>query len=157
MITAISIRDSKKYADAGWDVLVIVRNPGKFGDYIQKTEGLYYVPVLSPSQELTLKAKELRDAGKLDQKTFHTEIADPFLKELVVSDEAKNMLNRISKASKGGRKIALACFCQDPDICHRSVVAGLLQAVGNPSQGIAEYSPYMFDYLVFENREKNKK
>ena len=43
---------------------------------------------------------------------------------------AKEKLNELYKADRAGKNIALVCFCLDEQLCHRSIVAGLLQGVG---------------------------
>ena len=146
MIKTITIRECDSALNDGYTVLAIVRNPGKFGDYIAKTDGVHWIPTLSPSQNLMRRVDFLKKSGEWNQDKFAS-FALEFVKEIAKSEKAKEMLNRIYKASENGWKIALACFCGDEDMCHRSIVAGLLQGVGCEYEG-ADYSAYFLPYLL---------
>ena len=86
---------------------------------------------LSPSPELFHKYLNLKAAGNWNKESFDNIYVPKFLHDIRYGDERGfEVLNELYKLDKQGKKIALCCFCPEESLCHRSIVAGLLQAVG---------------------------
>ena len=83
---------------------------------------------LSPSWDLFMKYRDLVDKNQWNRRAFQEIYVPQFLREMhePLGRESLNFIYRLSKA----QNIALICFCTDEDVCHRSIVAGLLQGVG---------------------------
>lgn len=150
MLKIINLREISETLQDGYTVLVITRYPGKFKDYIDKTNGVYHCPDLAPSPELMSLVQAAKKGGYWNQEYFNREYRDRFLKEIAESQNAKNVLNKIYLQAMNGRNIALACFCGNEEMCHRSIVAGLLQGYGVPFIG-NDYSFYLLRYRMILN------
>lgn len=99
---------------------------------------------LAPSASLFGTVQELRLAGNWNAETFKSIYVPRFLWEMS-SPFAKDALQDLVEQDKRGARIQLCCFCQDPAMCHRSIVAGLLQGLGadvHTPEGV-DYSHYM--------------
>lgn len=108
--------------------------------------GVQWHPELSPSWDLFNRYLELKDDGVWDEDTFMDEYVPRFLKELASSSEGREALNNLYRADKAGRKVAIGCFCANEALCHRSIVAGLLQGVGADVDCDSDYSRYYSAY-----------
>lgn len=65
-----------------------------------------------------------------------------FLKE-IQNSAARKKLAELIDLDKQGKRICLACFCPDETLCHRSIVAGILQDKGIHVYGVrGDYSQY---------------
>ena len=127
-----------------------VRNDGEF-DQIwaivrsmkSKSAFIRQVEELSPSLELFLEYQRLKKAGQWNRAAFETICVPRFLKEMH-GPRAVDALNMLYQLSRKDKKIALCCFCPDEALCHRSIVAGLLQGVGADVRldSGADYSRY---------------
>lgn len=84
------------------------------------------VKALSPSSELFSKYLRLKKAGEWSSETFDEAYVPVFLAQMK-EKEARDALNYLYSQDKAGKTICLACFCPDEHLCHRSIVAGLLQ------------------------------
>lgn len=92
--------------------------------------GIVQVTGLSPSKELFHKYRNLVLEEDWHKQTFQDIYVPQFLLETCQSQVAKNLLNRLYQMDKEGKDICLACFCVNETLCHRSIIAGLLQGVG---------------------------
>ena len=133
MITVTNIRNVNNAAyDETWAIVRSLKNPGKMN----------HVPELSPSWALFKKYLRLKDAGKWNVDTFKSVYVTTFLKEMA-GTEAQKKLSELIELDKHGKKICLACFCHDEALCHRSIIAGILQSMGIQVQGVkGDYSEY---------------
>ena len=141
MVTITDIR-SVNYAeyDEVWAVVRSLKNPGRMG----------HVPALSPSWELFRKYLRLRDTGQWNEASFQEIYVPVFLKEMQF-ESARRKLNELVWLDRNGKRICLVCFCPDETLCHRSILAGMLQHVGTSVQGVTgDYSRYGLAY--FEER-----
>lgn len=93
--------------------------------------GVTQVSELSPSLDLFWKYRKLENSGNWNKKTFDEIYVPQFISELKTSRAAIDKLRYLRDSDKVGKKICLLCFCADETLCHRSIVAGLLQAVGS--------------------------
>ncbi len=144
MIHVTSIRNCKRdEADARY---AIVRS------YKRPIQGVEHMPLLSPSPALFHKYLSLRDAGQWGKDSFKEIYVPQFLRELAEDRSAVDMLNGLYRRSRT-ETIVLACFCPDESLCHRSIVAGLLQGAGAEvrTETGTDYSEY---YGLFKAYQK---
>lgn len=109
------------------------------------------VKVLSPSSELFSKYLQLKNAGEWSEKTFKDVYVPMFLAQMRERG-ARDALNYLYRQDKAGKTVCLACFCPDERLCHRSIVAGLLQGCGcnvrtDTGESFAEY------FAQFQNEQ----
>lgn len=144
MLQIANIRNVRKgQYDQVW---AIVRSYKGQSDWIKQ------VPVLSPSWDLFGKYRDLKSDNNWNDQTFRSVYLPQFLSEMR-SDEARQALNVLYRLDKAGQNIALVCFCPDETMCHRSIIAGLLQGVGcdvHTELG-ADYSDY---YKLWKDAQK---
>ncbi len=133
MITVTEIRNVNYAAyDETWAIVRSLKNPGK----------MKHVPELSPSWALFKKYLRLRDAGQWNADTFKSIYVPTFLKEMA-GMEAQRKLSELIELDKQGKRICMACFCRDEALCHRSIIAGIVQSAGIQVQGVkGDYSEY---------------
>lgn len=56
---------------------------------------------------------------------------------------AQNKIAELIDLDRNGKCICLACFCPDETLCHRSIVASILQYAGIAIHGVKDdYSQY---------------
>ena len=130
----------KEEFDEVWAIVRSLKTP---------IDGVIQVPELSPSTELFWRYRALANAGNWNSDTFKEIYVPQFLAEMTGKSARKKLAYLYDAEKKEGKKICLLCFCQDETTCHRSIVAGLLQAVGMDvvldTQN--DYSAYYQDYL----------
>lgn len=103
---------------------------------------LRHVPDLSPSWSLFKTYLQLRDEGRWDEDTFRTIYVPQFLKEMH-GKRQQELLNELFFSKK---HICLACFCPQEELCHRSIVGGMLQGAGVEVKGLGRDYSYYFDW-----------
>lgn len=131
-ITVMSNVDHSKY-DEVW---AIVRSL-KYAN-----QKIRHVPELSPSWALFKKYLSLREAGKWNDETFHNIYVPWFLKEMR-GKKQQNLLNELFNTKK---HICLVCFCPEEELCHRSIIGGMLQGAGLMVNGLSKDYGYYFDW-----------
>ena len=128
------------------DVWAIVRFFKGNNDWIK------HVPELSPSHRLWATFHKLRLSGKWNANSFEDIYLPRFIEEMKCIP-AREKLNELYTLDRQGKRIALVCFCKDESLCHRSIIAGLLKAVGcdvvTPSG--MHYTRY---YNLYKNSEQ---
>lgn len=140
MIAIHNIRDVKQgQFDEVW---AIVRY------YKGKSDWIKQIIDLAPSHYLWSKYQSLKLGKNWNIESFNSIYLPIFLKEMK-TESAKKRLNELYKADKDGKCIALVCFCTDEALCHRSIIAGLLQGVG-----CNVYTPTNSDYSEYYNQYK---
>lgn len=145
MITITNIRFVRK---GQYDeTLAIVRS------YKSKSDWIFQKEILSPSWDLFKKYRRMAEQGIWGKDTFQNIYVPQFLQEMH-SNAAKKELNRLYLSDKAGKNIALTCFCPDESLCHRSIIAGLLQGAGCQVQTETgrDYSAYYRQYLAVANK-----
>jgi len=65
-------------------------------------------------------------------------------------EKGYNYLNQLYLADKAGKKINLVCFCPTEDMCHRIIIAGLLQGSGCDVQ-LKSNIDYQKYYELYKN------
>ncbi len=101
-----------------------------------------HVPELSPSWTLFKLYMRLRDEGRWNKETFHKYYVPQFLKEMR-GKEQQRLLNELFSTNK---HICLVCFCTEEELCHRSIVGGMLQGAGLDVKGLSRDYSYYFDW-----------
>lgn len=130
-ITNISNINYTDY-DEVWAIVRSLKNPGKMKQAAE----------LSPSWNLFKTYLGLRDAGKWNAESFRDVYMTVFLREMR-SSAVRDKLTELIRIDRQGKRICLACFCPDETLCHRSIVAGILQYAGIPVNGVKDdYSQY---------------
>ena len=130
-ITNISNINYTDY-DEVWAIVRSLKNPGKMKQAAE----------LSPSWNLFKTYLGLRDARKWNAESFRDVYMTVFLREMR-SSAVRDKLTELIRIDRQGKRICLACFCPDETLCHRSIVAGILQYVGIPVNGVKDdYSQY---------------
>lgn len=133
MITITNICNIN-YADCDevWAIVRSLKYPGR----------LKQVAELSPSWDLFKKYLALREDGRWNEESFKNVYVPVFLKEMQNAAARKKMAE-LTALDRQGKRICLACFCPDETMCHRSIIAGILQHSGIQVHGIhADYSHY---------------
>lgn len=137
-IKCISEVDYDKY-DEVWAIVRSMKN---------KSDKMIQVTELAPTTFLFHSYLEMKKLNIWNEETFLKNYVPRFLKDLSKSQSSKDKLNELYKLDRIGRNICLVCFCTDEKLCHRSIIAGLLQGVGCnvklPSK--IDYSRYYEQY-----------
>lgn len=133
MITITNIRNINYAAhDEVWAIVRSIKNPGR----------MKQIPELSPSWILFKKYLSLRDSGEWNAAAFQDVYVPTFLQE-IRNAAARRKLTELIELDRQGKSICLACFCPDETLCHRSIIAGILQYTGIAIHGVKEdYSQY---------------
>ena len=152
-LRSIRVRDTDAVIARGWHVILIARHPGPLQKLVDDGR-LEHIPALSPSSELVKKVAEMKKRGEWNKENFQNYFVSDFLEE-TESEEFCNALNNLFIRVKKGENIALTCFCGDAEMCHRSIVIGLLQAVGVKTLG-PDYSPYWLIRQVSKHTKEEK-
>ena len=121
MIKVTRINNADKSFDENW---AIVRKLKSNSDWIKQ------VTELAPSVELFSRFKALKDADNWNDTTFQQIYVPQFISELKHNDSARKMLNYLYVQDKKGKNICLVCFCTEENLCHRSIIAGILAGGG---------------------------
>ena len=98
-------------------------------------EGILWVPELAPSQRLF--KKYLDDWKGTLVEDYWPEYVKMFQEELKQKSKLA-ALRKIWQLSSQGVSVALFCYCQSPEHCHRSLVGDFLRAHG---ARVIEYIP----------------
>lgn len=138
MITITNIRNVDYVAyDEVWAIVRSLKHPGKMRHALE----------LSPSWRLFKQYLQLRNAGTWNSEAFQNFYVPSFLQEMQTV-AVKKKLNELVWLDRQGKRIALVCFCSDEAICHRSIIAGILQYVGTQIQGVkGNYHQYGRAYM----------
>ena len=123
MIEVLNVRNfDKENYDEAWLTVRAVKHP---------VEGTKHVPTLSPSWELFRRYRELLDKDQWDAQSFREVFVPEFIREIYAyREKIFPLLNELYKKDQNEKCIALICFCADEALCHRSILAGLLQGAG---------------------------
>lgn len=137
----ITITDMKEIGNKAYDeVWAVVRSMKRPIAGVDRQ-----VKELSPSWILFKKYREWVAAGEWNQQTFEKEYVPVFLKEMQ-SPHAKAALTELITRSNKGEHICICCYCKEEALCHRSILAGILQWETEVDGIKADYSHYGLDY-----------
>lgn len=139
----IYVRNIKEVKQGQFDaVFAIVRS------YKGKQTWIKQMAELSPSWNLFTTYRDLARRNEWNAETFQKIYVPKFLKEMH-EPSARDYLNMVYALGKRS-SVALVCYCSDETLCHRSIVAGLLQGVGAEVElpSGADYSRYYNYYKM---------
>lgn len=103
------------------------------------------VTELSPSYELFMKYINLRKSNNWNRTSFNEIYVPQFLYEMTELCKAhkSNKLQELFEASTDNSKnICISCYCKDLDLCHASILAGIMQYLGGNVNISKDYSFY---------------
>ena len=143
MIKIGSFKDINASYDEVWVIVRSLKN-GLPKPCTEKQK-MYHVPHLSPSWDLFKDYLNWAKTGAWNYDCFVEKYAPRFLSQMKEA-EGKRALNALFHKSKS-MNILLVCFCPDETMCHRSIVAGLLQGVGAEVEG----NDYSHFYGMYKN------
>lgn len=142
MITIANIRNAKPNEyDEIWAIVRSLKGNSSYLKQIQQ---------LSPSINLFFKYRKWATEGQWNKEKFDNYYVPQFLKEIHGSIEARNKLNQLCRLDRENKQICLVCFCNNEEMCHRSIIAGLLQGAGYNviTEMNNDYSKY---YQMYKN------
>lgn len=117
------------------------------------------LPELAPSSALFFMYLKWKSEEVWNQDTFDEKYVPWFLKDFVNNQESLNALNNIYYLSEvKNERICLMCYCTNESMCHRSIIAGLLQGAGAHVRLIpdskSDYSKYWDDFRYLKTFQK---
>lgn len=116
-------------AKGGTRAIAIVRSLRSGYDGVEQWQELS--PSVGLLAEFNGWRKDARWAqAQYRQMKFQSEYVPRFLQELRNNPAAHDKLVEIWNMDHDGKRVFLACFCSDEELCHRSIVAGLLSGIG---------------------------
>lgn len=98
--------------------------------YKKPLPGVAHMPQLSPSWELFRQYLALRNNNNWNKEMFDSFYVPQFVNGTLFTMSSRNSLHFIKKLYLEGKKVALACYCADEELCHRSIVGGFLEGIG---------------------------
>lgn len=104
-------------------IYVIVRSIGKRN--ILMADNILHLPVLSPSWNLFAKYLNACKEKQFSEQWFQYVYVKQFLSEMQ-SQECRDALNKLYQEAQT-KNIAIVCYCKEENLCHRSIIMGLLQ------------------------------
>ena len=121
MIVITNIRNvNPKQYDECWGVVRSMKN---------KPVWCTQVPELSPSWNLFKQYLDAKKNGNWNIESFRSHYVPVFMQEMQ-SSQAKTKVRELIEKHKAGKKICLFCYCTEEWLCHRSILAAMLQANG---------------------------
>ena len=137
MITVTDIWTAKNGSyDEVWAVVRSIKNA---------PEGFRQVREPSPSWELFQEYRGLQARGEWGKEAFDDRYVPRFLEEMKGPAARKILDVLISKGSQG-KHVCICCFCKDERLCHRSILAGILQGKTEVCGMSADYGYYGMRY-----------
>lgn len=85
---------------------------------------------LSPSRSLFYQYLNWQKTGCWNKDTFDTIYKPTFLSEIGNNPAAQLWIEYLCKEDSENKNIALLCFCQDENLCHRKIVGDILREKG---------------------------
>lgn len=146
MVTICNIKDiHPEDYDETW---AIVRS------YKSTVQGVKQVDALSPSWDLFKKYRNLVQNGTWGEESFKQVYVPQFIQEMT-QDEPKKLIEQICRDDREGKNICIFCYCTDEMLCHRSIIAGILQGYGCSVNGVQnDYTMYYDMYMSAMNPAK---
>lgn len=100
-----------------------------------------HIVELSPSPGLFKEYRRVYHEGMFNDDYFQNVYVPRFLQELSVNKEALKLLKILCEESER-KNIVLCCYCKNKNLCHRSIVAGVLLGMGATIDTEACYIKY---------------
>lgn len=121
MITCERISNIRLLSARYDKVYLIVRSLGKRNLIV--ANNIIHLPVLSPSWNLFTKYLDACKQKQFSEQWFKDVYVKQFLSEM---QQCKDALNKLYQEAQT-ENIAIACYCKEENLCHRSIIMGLLQ------------------------------
>jgi uncharacterized protein YeaO (DUF488 family) len=99
---------------------------------------------LSPSEGLFRYYLSCKEHKTWDEKRFKNKYVPWFL-DSINNEDGRDRLNELWRLDKASKTVLLICTCQEENMCHRSILAGILASVGCNVQVQGNLN----DYLVY--------
>lgn len=109
------------------------------------------MPELAPSDQLFFTYRQWVKDDNWNQDTFDEKYVPWFLRDLIVNPQSREALNRLYQMDQEGKRICLLCYCGLETMCHRSIIAGLLQGVGANVRMLPVDNSFSRDYTKYYN------
>lgn len=147
LIVAGSIDEMFRVKDPMVECLAIVHSckPGEIPINARQ------VAQLAPSDELFHDYRYAMKNGLFTDEWFKSVYVLRFLRDISKNEEAKRLLRNLCMKSYN-HDIFIGCFCENPRLCHRTIVANLLMGLGANISGYDERWEYHYgmfkDYIT---------
>lgn len=130
------------------EMYMIVRSMKPINPKIQQLD------ILSPQPSLFKFYRECVNKGTWNQRTFDNSYAPVFITQLQHSPLAKQTLEDLYHKDLAGKRICLMCYCTNEAMCHRSIIAGILQGLGCDVKlkSKVDYSRYYLSFIFGQAR-----
>lgn len=138
MITIGSFKEINNTYDEAWLIVRSLKAMPKCNVPV------FHVPQLSPSWDLFKDYLSWSKLNLWNKQCFMEHYVPRFLEEMK-TQEARDILNSLYFKARD-KNILLVCFCPNEELCHRSIVFGLLQGVGAETNGSNDYRHYYSMY-----------
>ena len=105
--------------------------------------------ILSPQPSLFKFHRECVNKGTWSQSTFNKAYVPIFITQLQHSPYAEKVFDDLYRKDDVGKNICLMCYCTNEAMCHRSIIAGILQGMGCDVKlaSNADYSGYYNQFI----------
>ena len=110
---------------------------------------------LSPSHDLFTYYLSKKQRGQWNKNTFLDTYAPWFLNS-INNEDGRDRLNELWRLDKAGKTVLLICTCQEEDMCHRSILAGILASVGCNVQVQGNLNDYLIYGKMFKDLSDSK-
>ena len=122
-------------------VWFITRDASEVKEFIDTHPQVVVHAELSPQPDLFRAYRERAKSGCWDRTAFDTFYVPQFLNDLAKNQVGLSLLQELKKNS-ADHEIALACFCEDESMCHRSIIGGILLNMGASIDCAEDYRKY---------------
>lgn len=129
-------------APVKWAIVRSYKNP---------LRGITQMVDLSPTKELFGKYLQWKSQGVWNHDTFRNLYVPEFMETTIATEAAMKALKLIRTMDTNGTGIAIGCFCENENMCHRAVVGGILEGLGCDVRYPREVS-----HIEFYEEYKNK-
>lgn len=104
----------------------------------------HHVKALAPSQELYQNFQVMKDMGEWNLNNFQALYAPRYMSGIMSNGYSRSQLECLIQLACAGRNIAIVCTCYHEDLCHRSILGGIVQATcpGVVVDCLGDYSHY---------------
>lgn len=124
-------------------VWFITGDASEVKEYIDTHPQVVVHAELSPEQDLFRAYRERAKPGCWNRSAFDSFYVPHFLTDLSENQVGLSLLQDLKEQSSD-QEIALACFCEDESMCHRSIIGGILLNMGASIDCAEDYRKYSF-------------
>ncbi len=146
----ITLRSKRSFNLAEADeIWFIVRKINQFQTLVNQTKKCKWVTDLAPSQNLYSKYLQLKDSHIWNDITFLMQYVPTFIKEIKANPKALELIDELIELGEH-KNIQLVCFCLNENLCHRSIIGGILmnRAKELGKENVIECNPEYIKYSL---------